>query len=75
MFGKTWGDLEDLVIRKKPSQSSSVVMSLGGQKSMEWPVIRKGNHKTPTITTPSDAIFGRDNKLLPGINDQNLSGA
>ena len=42
---------------------------------MESPVIRKGNHKTPTITTPSDAISGRDNKLLPGISDQDLSSA
>ena len=36
---------------------------------------RKGNHENSTITIPSDAISWRDNEILPGISDQDLSGA
>ena len=36
---------------------------------------RKGNHENSTITIPSDAISGRDKEILPGISDQDLSGA
>ena len=38
-------------------------------------VNRKDNHKTSTITTSCDKISGRADILLPGISDQDLSGA